>query len=168
VIPNDAELERLAERVVNELSARTFILGTAESCTGGWVSKVLTEVVGSSAVLDRGFVTYSNDAKREMLGVPAETLEAFGAVSSETAQAMVEGALRHSRADEVLAITGIAGPGGATDTKPVGTVFIAWGGRLGDGYVERAQFSGNREAVRRQAVARALQGVLDRLEDSET
>jgi len=162
-MPDDAELARLAERVVERLAERSLMLSTAESCTGGWVSKLITDIVGSSAVLDRGFVTYSNEAKQDMLGVPPETLKAFGAVSEETARAMVLGALKHSRADEVLAITGIAGPGGGTATKPVGTVFIAWGG-LADPQVERAQFSGDRAAVRRQAVERALQGLLHRME----
>jgi nicotinamide-nucleotide amidase len=163
-MPDDAQLARLAEQVVERLAERSLLLSTAESCTGGWVSKLITDITGSSAVLDRGFVTYSNQAKQDMLGVPAETLKVFGAVSEETARAMVLGALEHSRADEALAITGIAGPGGGTDTKPVGTVFIAWGGQLADPQVGRLQFEGNREAVRRQAVECALQGLLHRME----
>jgi len=163
-MPDDAVLSRLAEQVVEQLGKKSLMLVTAESCTGGWVSKSITDIVGSSAVLDRGFVTYSNQAKQDLLGVSPETLNAFGAVSEETARSMVLGALEHSRADEALAITGIAGPGGGTDTKPVGTVFIAWGGQLADLQVQRAQFSGDREAVRRQAVECALLGLLHRME----
>jgi nicotinamide-nucleotide amidase len=163
-MPDDRELERLARLVVERLAARSLMLATAESCTGGWVAKLITDIVGSSSVLDRGFVTYSNTAKQDMLAVSAETLEAFGAVSEETALAMVQGALSNSQADEALAITGIAGPGGATENKPVGTVYIAWAGQLAEPHVERAQFNGAREAIRRQAAARALQGVLDRLD----
>jgi len=163
-MPDDAELALLTERVVERLAERSLILSIAESCTGGWVSKLITDIVGSSAVLDRGFVTYSNQAKQDMLGVPPETLKAFGAVSEETARAMVLGALEHSNADEALAITGIAGPGGGTDSKPVGTVFIAWGGQLADPQVERLEFKGDREAVRRQAVKSALQGLMHRME----
>lgn len=161
MMPDDRELEYLARQVVERMAARSLMLATAESCTGGWVSKLITDITGSSAVLDRGFVTYSNEAKQDMLGVPRDILDAFGAVSAETARAMVLGAIEHSRADRALAITGLAGPGGGSDEKPVGTVFLAWANGSTEARVERAQFSGDRESVRRQAAARALQGILD-------
>ena len=154
-------LEELARQVGEGLFARGWLLATAESCTGGWVATVVTAVPGSSAWFERGFVTYHNDAKREMLGVRASTLEAEGAVSEATVLEMVRGALDHSRAQVALAVSGIAGPGGGTTGKPVGTVWFAWRTREG---LERAavrRFDGGRRAVREQAVAAALAGVLD-------
>jgi len=137
-------------------------MAAAESCTGGWVAKVCTDLPGSSAWFERGFVTYTNEAKQEMLGVQAATLEAQGAVSEATVCEMAEGALAHSRAQISLAISGIAGPGGATPGKPVGTVCFAWAveGQLAQS--ERVCFDGDRDAVRRQAVAHALEGMLKR------
>jgi nicotinamide-nucleotide amidase len=130
---------------------------TAESCTGGLISACLTEIAGSSDVVERGFVTYSNDAKLEQLAVPARTLSEHGAVSAEVAQAMATGALAHSRADVAVAVTGIAGPGGATPTKPVGLVYIA-GQRQGHvALLEQHVFAGNRHAVRLAAVAAAFE-----------
>jgi nicotinamide-nucleotide amidase len=157
-------LHALATLVGAGLSARGWTLATAESCTGGWVAEAVTAIAGSSAWFERGFVTYSNDAKRECLGVRAETLDRHGAVSEPTAREMAGGALLHSRANIAVAITGIAGPGGGSDAKPVGTVCFAWA--VPGGAVDAAthRFSGDREAVRRQAVIVALQGVLERTE----
>jgi nicotinamide-nucleotide amidase len=159
----DEQLQTLAQAIGNQLHGKGIMLATAESCTGGWVGKVITDIVGSSSWFDRGFITYTNKAKRDMLGVSSETLNAFGAVSEETVCEMVKGALEHSNADLALAITGIAGPGGATAEKPLGTVWLAWGNRDGFLHSERHQFIGEREAVRQQAVACALDGVLKHL-----
>ena len=137
-----------------------MMLATAESCTGGWAAQVVTSVSGSSEWFDRGFVTYSNDAKQEMLGVSASTLERHGAVSEETARAMADGALLRSRARMTLAITGIAGPTGGSPDKPVGMVWFAWA-MNGETRTQLARFSGDRETVRRQSVLTALKGVLD-------
>ena len=139
------------------------MLATAESCTGGWVAKVITQVSGSSQWFDRGFVTYSNIAKQEMLAVSAETLQQHGAVSEATVREMAVGALRHSHAQVALAISGIAGPGGGTADKPVGMVCFAWA--TADGPVTAAthRFQGNRDSIRRQAVLTALEGLLQQL-----
>ncbi len=158
---SDGELTALAERVANALLRQEFMLATAESCTGGWVAKVCTDLAGSSRWFERGFVTYSNEAKQELLGVSVETLAACGAVSEATVEAMAQGALARSRAQVSLAISGIAGPGGATPGKPVGTVWLAWARRDNGITTQQLRFDGDREAVRRQAVARALAGVLD-------
>jgi nicotinamide-nucleotide amidase len=152
-------MEELARRVGERLKARGAMLAAAESCTGGWVAQAVTSVAGSSAWFDRGFVTYSDAAKQELLGVRAQTLEHHGAVSEETAREMARGALERSRATIALAITGVAGPGGGTPAKPVGTVCFAWA--LRDGLrSETCRFPGDRESVRRQSVIRALEGVL--------
>ena len=156
----DDELNDLAAQLGRALQAREWKLTTAVSCTGGWVAKVLTDVAGSSAWFERGFVTYSDAAKQDSLGVRTATLKDFGAVSEQTAREMASGALAHSRADVALAITGIAGPGGGSMDKPVGLVWFAWARRSGALRVAQQQFSGDREAVRRQAVIAALQGVL--------
>ena len=132
-------------------------LATAESCTGGMIAAALTEIAGSSDVFERGFVTYSNEAKAELLGVSKSLLAAQGAVSAEVASAMAEGALAHSRADVAVAVTGIAGPGGATPGKPVGLVFIAAAKRGNAPAVERHVFAGDRAGVRAATVVRALQ-----------
>lgn len=136
-------------------------LALAESCTGGWVAKVVTDVIGSSQWFDRGFVTYTNASKQELLGVPADALDTEGAVSAATVSAMARGALARSQAQLSCAISGIAGPGGATPTKPVGLVWFAWLMRDGEVCTEQRVFTGDREAVRRQAVAHALRGLLD-------
>jgi len=149
-------IERLVARLAGALSARGERLATAESCTGGWVAKVCTDLAGSSAWFERGFVTYSNQAKQDMLGVPAQTLADFGAVSEPTVQAMADGALAHSRAQWALAISGIAGTGGGSPDKPVGTVWIAWRGPGGWRLSRRYQFEGDRDRVRRQALQSAL------------
>lgn len=156
---SDEELCDLVTQLGVTLRARDWRLAVAESCTGGWVAKVLTDIAGSSAWFERGFVTYSNVSKQELLDVRAATLEAFGAVSEETVREMAVGALAHSQADVVLAITGIAGPGGGMPDKPVGLVWFAWARRNGALRVAHYHFSGDREAVRRQAVFAALQGV---------
>lgn len=130
---------------------------TAESCTGGMVAARLTDIAGSSDVVERGFVTYSNEAKTEMLGVPTAQLQQYGAVSAQVARSMAEGALAVARADVSISITGIAGPGGATPGKPVGLVYLAVARRGGETKVERQQFAGDRQAVREAAAVRALE-----------
>lgn len=157
------DLEWLAERLGGVLSARGEWLACAESCTGGWVAQSITAIAGSSGWFDRGFVTYSNAAKVEMLGVPEATLARHGAVSEAVARAMAQGALAHSRADWTLAITGIAGPGGGSPEKPVGTVCFAWAGREAGCLAQTRGFSGERAAVREQSVRHALAGLLDLL-----
>ena len=135
---------------------RGWKLATAESCTGGLIAAALTEIAGSSDVVDRGFVTYSNAAKTEMLGVPAALIDRHGAVSDPVARAMAEGVLRHSAADWAISVTGIAGPGGGTADKPVGLVFLGTAQRRGAVSAERQIFSGDRHAIRQQTVERAL------------
>ena len=151
----------LIREVVHALKRQELMLATAESCTGGWVAQVVTSVAGSSEWFERGFVAYTNLAKREMLGVKTMILSRYGAVSEQCARAMAEGALAHSHAQVALAITGIAGPSGGTSEKPVGTVCFAWAGKKRDTQSRKQVFSGDRESVRRQAVTAALQGVLD-------
>lgn len=155
-----AQLEARAARVGALLLANGQSLSTAESCTGGWVAQCLTAIAGSSAWFERGFVTYSNEAKQEMLGVGRETLARHGAVSEATCAAMAAGALAHSRADWALGISGIAGPGGGQPDKPVGTVCFAWAGPDGRIETETCRFDGDREAVRARSVAHALDGLL--------
>lgn len=150
----------LLMRVAEALTARRLKLVTVESCTGGGVAHAATELAGSSAWFDRGWVTYTNRAKTEMVGVPASLIETHGAVSEPVARAMASGALARAGADRVaVALTGIAGPGGGVPRKPVGTVFIAWATR--DAVtVERCRFAGDRAAVRRASIGRAFEGVL--------
>jgi nicotinamide-nucleotide amidase len=157
------EIETLARAVSHELKRQGLMLVTAESCTGGWVAQIITSVAGSSEWFERGFVAYTNLAKREMLGVKTTILSRYGAVSEPAARAMAEGALTHSHAQVAVAITGIAGPSGGTPEKPVGTVCFAWAGKKRDTVSAKRQFSGDREGVRRQAVAAALQGLLEYL-----
>jgi nicotinamide-nucleotide amidase len=139
---------------------------SAESCTGGWISKVATDIAGSSAWFDRGFVTYSNAAKQAMLGVRAETLDTHGAVSEPVVLEMVAGALGRSQAQVAVAVSGIAGPGGGSPDKPVGTVWLAWSVPGTPPWSQRLQLTGDREAVRRQAVQAALLGLLARFGES--
>jgi nicotinamide-nucleotide amidase len=153
----------LAAKVGKRLKAARSMLVTAESCTGGWVSQAATGVAGSSAWFERGFVTYSNAAKQEMLGVRKSTLKKHGAVSEETAREMAKGALKKSRGRIAVAVTGIAGPTGGSDAKPVGTVCFSWATRRLQ-RSEMRRFKGNRESVRRQSVIRALEGVLELLD----
>jgi nicotinamide-nucleotide amidase len=157
---SQAELESLAAQVGALLSVNGQKLATAESCTGGWVAQCLTAIAGSSDWFDRGFITYSNDAKQEMLGLGAEILATHGAVSEATAIAMAAGALRSSHADWALSITGIAGPSGGSPDKPVGTVCFGWAGPDGRLLAETRRFQGGREEVRAQSVEHALKGVL--------
>lgn len=157
--PDDAALRAQAERLGARLRDARLMLVTAESCTGGWIAKTATEVAGSSDWFDCGMVAYSYEAKQAMLGVRPETLEQTGAVSRETVVEMVSGALVHSGATVAVAVTGIAGPGGGTADKPVGTVWIAWKRRGGYPKAELFHFEGDREAVRRQTVAAALEGL---------
>lgn len=151
---SDASLTRASE-IIGACSKRGLTLATAESCTGGLIAACLTEIAGSSAVLDRGFITYSNRAKQELLGVPARLLEAHGAVSAEVAEAMAKGAREQAGVDLAIAVTGIAGPGGATATKPVGLVHLAL---AAEGRIDRLHevFPGDRRAVRAATLERAL------------
>ncbi len=158
------DLEALARRVGEALEARGLMLAAAESCTGGGIAYTLTAIAGSSNWFERGFVTYSNEAKREVLGVPADTLAQYGAVSEQTARAMAEGALAHSRAQVALSVTGIAGPGGGTPQKPVGMVCFGWARADGETLTATRHFPGDRAEVRRRSIETALQGVLDLLE----
>jgi nicotinamide-nucleotide amidase len=153
------DILELATLVGQELKKHGLILATAESCTGGGVAQAITEVAGSSAWFDCGFVTYSNESKMAMLKVPAEVLDQYGAVSNETAAAMCVGALNHSLATVALSTTGIAGPDGGVPGKPVGTVYFGWTrGNLTE--VERMLFSGDRASIREQTVSHALRGLL--------
>ena len=156
----DEELQRLAARVAELAIESGLTLTTAESCTGGWIAKCLTDIAGSSAWFDRGLVTYSNTAKQQLLGVPSDLLQTEGAVSEAVADAMARGCRARADADLAVAVTGIAGPGGGSADKPVGTVWFAWATRS-HCRTERRQFPGNREAVRRQTVAAALNGLIE-------
>jgi nicotinamide-nucleotide amidase len=156
-------MDILAAQLGGLLKSHGLMLATAESCTGGGVAQVVTEVAGSSAWFERGFVTYSNLSKQEMLGVLEVTLDRYGAVSEAVVREMVEGALHHSHAQLALAVSGIAGPGGGTQDKPVGTIWFAWGMRHGAIHAQRHQLAGNRAEVRAQAVRIALQGIIDLL-----
>jgi nicotinamide-nucleotide amidase len=157
----DPELESLARSCGEALKRRGSVLASAESCTGGWVAAAVTAIAGSSEWFDRGFVTYSNAAKQDMLGVGPQTLECFGAVSEQTAREMAEGALAHSAANVALAITGIAGPTGGSAAKPVGTVCFAWAIVGQETRTATRHFAGDRTAVRRQSVEFALRTLLD-------
>jgi len=158
-------VERITAALAKALLARGESLATAESCTGGWVAKVCTDLAGSSGWFERGLVTYSNAAKQELLGVSAETLNQHGAVSEQTVQEMALGILRHSHAQWGLAISGIAGPGGGSASKPIGTVWIAWAGPEGWLVKRSYWFDGERDAVRRQAVETALRVLFNRLRE---
>ncbi|MBI5923188.1 MAG: CinA family protein [Betaproteobacteria bacterium] len=164
----DEELSTLSATVGQALTDSKLVLACAESCTGGWISEVVTATAGSSAWFDRGFVTYSNAAKQTMLDVGAETLNTHGAVSEESALAMVQGALAHSVAQVALAVTGIAGPGGGSPGKPLGTVCFAWC-RVGQAACTNTRhFFGDREAIRRQTVIHSLRGLLALLDGAKT
>src|SRR5690554_1987207 len=158
------QVQQLAELLIQQ----DKMLATPESCTGGWVAKSCTDLAGSSIWFERGFVTYSNEAKQELLGVQAATLDKHGAVSQPVAEEMARGTLQHSRADISVALTGIAGPGGGSAQKPVGTVWIGWGIRHGDILSICYHFSGDRESVRRQAVFEALSGLIKILQAADS
>lgn len=162
-MPSDT-LTTLATLVGAKLKSRGLMLATAESCTGGWVAQAVTAIAGSSEWFERGFVTYSNAAKQEMLGVQEGTLTTHGAVSERTAREMASGALAHSRAQVAVAITGIAGPTGGSPEKPLGMVCFAWAIDTRALVAQTRQFQGDRESVRRQSVVVALQGVLELLQ----
>ena len=153
----DDRLHKLAETVLALCRAKKLMLATAESCTGGLIAGALTEIAGSSDVVDRGFVTYSNRAKTEMLGVPAALIEKHGAVSADVARAMAAGALAHAPVDLAVAVTGIAGPGGGSAEKPVGLVHLAVARRGGAVANEHHVFPGDRTGIRRATVERALE-----------
>jgi nicotinamide-nucleotide amidase len=165
MVNGDIELKRLAERVGRHLLKARRHAATAESCTGGWIAKVLTDIAGSSCWFCEGFVTYSDESKVRQLGVPRAVLRRHGAVSEATVRAMAAGALRRSRAQVAVAVTGIAGPGGAVPGKPVGTVWLGWATRH-SGVIcvvtVLRQFRGDRETVRRKTVRAALMGLIKR------
>lgn len=158
------DIEQLAIQVGDKLKAREWMCVTAESCTGGGVGYAITSVAGSSRWFDRGFIAYTNQAKRDLLGVSTDVLARFGAVSEQAARAMAEGALANSRAQVSLAITGIAGPDGGSADKPVGTVWFGWSAKDGECRTEYHKFDGNRADVRRQAVETALLGLCEYIE----
>jgi nicotinamide-nucleotide amidase len=159
----DDALQELAERVGAALLARSWSVTTAESCTGGWIAKVLTDIAGSSQWFSHGFVTYSNEAKAEMLGVSREVLRTHGAVSRSVVEAMTAGAMQRAGSNCAVAVSGIAGPGGAVPGKPVGTVWLCWRA-AGRARARLENFSGDRELVRRQSVAAALCGLLEAID----
>lgn len=159
----DEQIDVLAERAGRLIARQKILLATAESCTGGWIGAAVTAVPGSSAWFERGFISYSNRAKQEMLGVSADSLERFGAVSEQVVLEMARGAIERSRAHLSVAVSGIAGPDGGSAGKPVGTVWIAWGQKLGYAEAECFQFSGDRQAVRRATVIEALKGLIKRM-----
>jgi nicotinamide-nucleotide amidase len=157
-------LDKLAATLGDQLQRAHHMLATAESCTGGWIAKVVTDIAGSSGWFDRGFVTYSNGAKQDMLGVSPTAIAEHGAVSEEVAVEMARGALDQSLADVAVAVTGIAGPGGGAEEKPVGTVCFAWVVEGQAPVTQRIQFAGNREEVRHQAVRLALEHLIELLD----
>lgn len=165
---SDEKLALIVEQIAELLLKADKKLTTAESCTGGWVAKVLTDIAGSSEWFERGFVTYSNPAKHEMLDVSESTLETYGAVSQETVSAMAIGALKNSHADFSLSISGIAGPGGGIKDKPVGLVWFSWAAKENNTLnilaSEKKVFSGDRESVREQAVEYVLTELIKLLE----
>ena len=160
---NDEQLDRLARQTGETLHGAGLVAVTAESCTGGWIAKCMTDVAGSSNWFDRAFITYSDAAKVAMLDVPPDVIERHGAVSDATVRAMAVGALTRSGADISVAASGVAGPGGGSVEKPVGSVWLAWALRDGDRFAVQAhlaQLEGDRESVRRQSVALALEGLI--------
>jgi nicotinamide-nucleotide amidase len=158
--PTDKDLEALALKLGRALQVRGRRLAAAESCTGGWIAKALTDIAGSSQWFEGGVVAYSNAAKTELLGVPADVLATHGAVSEEATRAMADGARRRFAADLAVAVSGIAGPGGGTKDKPIGTVHFAWAAPNGV-VAARRVFAGGRESVRRQTVALALERLIE-------
>ena len=163
----NTDIDRLAIVVGDILLEKRLMLATVESCTGGWIAQTVTNIPGSSAWFERGFVTYSNEAKMELVGVQAETLTKHGAVSREVAVEMVLGGVQRSRADVAVSVTGIAGPDGGTPEKPVGTVWIAWADRHGSSEAICYGLQGDRRAVREASVEHALCGLTDFLNTHE-
>ena len=162
-VPDDTSFEKLVAELALELTAIGWKMTTAESCTGGWIAKCCTDLTGSSAWFESGFVTYSDAAKKDALGVDARILQEAGAVSRAVALQMAEGARRRAAVDITVAVTGIAGPDGGTLDKPVGTVWFAWSRKDHAPDAEVVCFRGDRDAVRRQTVAHALRGLIERL-----
>jgi nicotinamide-nucleotide amidase len=161
-IPGDSEFQELVQALAARLIGKGWKLATAESCTGGWIAKCCTDLAGSSGWFEGGFVTYSNEAKAELLGVEPAILQSDGAVSEAVARQMAEGARRRSAVDIAVAVTGVAGPDGGTEDKPVGMVWFGWMVKGGEPEAEVVQFPGDRDAIRRQTVVHALRGLLDR------
>ena len=164
----DASIATLAQSLVSELTSLQQTVATAESCTGGWIAKAITDIPGSSACFGYGIVSYSNAAKQSLLGVEPHILDAHGAVSEECVAAMSKGALDASRADYSVAVSGVAGPGGGSPEKPVGTVWFAWSGRTADKIRTNAAVQhvpGDRDQVRSRSVVFALAGLLERVRD---
>jgi len=159
-IKMQADFYKLAKQVGIALEKRELMLATAESCTGGQIAQIITSVSGSACWFERGFVTYSNDAKQEMLGVVPEIIETYGAVSEQTAKQMAEGAIAYSHAQTSLAVTGIAGPTGGTKTKPVGTICFAWAGENMKTQTMQQHFDGNRTSIRSQAAQFVLENLV--------
>jgi nicotinamide-nucleotide amidase len=157
---SDQQLYQLAQSAGKALEARAWMMVSAESCTGGWIGEAMTMVPGSSAWYERGFITYTNIAKNEMLGVSMDTLQRHGAVSERTVSEMAAGALARSHAQVAVAVSGVAGPGGGSPEKPVGTVCFAWAVKNGAATAETRVFPGDRAAVRRLSVEHALAGVI--------
>ena len=161
--PSDAELFQLSEQLGKLLKQKGWMLASAESCTGGWLGQAITAVAGSSQWYDRGFITYTNLSKQEMLGVSAMTLKAHGAVSEETVREMAQGALSHSGAQISVSVSGIAGPGGGMPKKPVGTMCIGWATTDGGLSSTTCRLGGDREEIRARGVAAALRGLIELL-----
>jgi nicotinamide-nucleotide amidase len=167
----NSSITSLTQQLAQTLLAKGFKIALAESCTGGLLAAQLTSLAGSSDWFERGFITYSNQAKEESIGVPKEVIERYGAVSEEVARAMAEGVLNHSPAQISAAITGIAGPGGGSANKPVGMVCFAWGMQVDDQIQTRSQtkqFSGDRQSIREQACVYAIESLLEQLTASES
>ena len=163
---NDQTLHHLAKQVGLALTRQGLMLASAESCTGGWLGQIVTSIPGSSAWYESGFITYTANSKQEMLGVSTKILKEYGEVSEQTAREMAHGAVTRSSAQVAVSITGIAGPGGGTTNKPVGMVCFAWEMKDNHKRSETRHFSGDREAVRQQSVAVAMQGLIALLRDT--
>lgn len=163
-LPGEPRFDQMLRKLAESLRFRNWTLATAESCTGGWIAKCCTDLAGSSTWFERGFVTYSNEAKQQMLGVSAETLQSDGAVSRAVARQMADGARRKAGVDVALSVTGIAGPDGGSAEKPVGTVWFGWSVGQRDATTELMCFEGDRDAVRRQTVGHALGRLLTLLD----
>lgn len=164
---DDSTLANVAAGLVRELASAGKTMATAESCTGGWIAKAVTDIPGSSNIIGYGIVSYSNAAKERLLGVTAQTLSEHGAVSEATVREMAVGAIGQSGADLAVAVSGVAGPGGGSDAKPVGTVWFAWARKSRRGpetEAELQRFDGGRDDVRRQTVLHALEGVRNRIQ----
>lgn len=161
--PSEQELRDLAEQLGDCLIAKGMKLASAESCTGGWLAKIITDIPGSSAWFAGSVVSYSNEAKQSLLGVEENTLNEFGAVSGETVMEMTDGLFSHIAADVAVSVSGIAGPDGGSDDKPVGLVWLSWGRNGKPVFARPYNFDGNREAIRKQSIAQALNLLLDLL-----